>query len=214
MKARIRAAGHILAITLSYAVNLRLLAYASRFRNRLYWASLSRLFGYVGEGAFIEYPAVTRGERHIRLGKNFQSYARLRLEAYDRHLGNEYEPAIVIGDNVSFNYDCHVACINRITIGNNVLVGSRVHITDHFHGQITRQALAQAPALRKLYSKGPVIIEDNVWIGEGAIIMPNVKVGRNAIVGANAVVTKDVPADSVVGGIPARLIKHLGTGDG
>ena len=54
-----------------------------------------------------------------------------------------------------------------------------------------------------------MIIEDNVWIGEGVVIMPNVRIGRNAIVGANAVVTKDVPADCVVGGIPARVIRFL-----
>jgi acetyltransferase-like isoleucine patch superfamily enzyme len=83
--------------------------------------------------------------------------------------------------------------------------------TDHFHGEISLKALSLAPALRQLYSKGPVIIEDNVWIGEGAVIMPNVRIGKNAIVGANAVVTKDVPADCVVGGVPARVIRYLRT---
>jgi len=212
-KTTARAIGHYVARVLSYGFSLKALAYLARFRNRLYWYSLSRRFAQVGEGCLIEYPAVTLGEQHIRLGDNFQSYARLRLEAYEKHLENSYCPEIIIGNNVSLNYDCHIACINRITMGNNVLIGSRVHITDHFHGEISPEALAIAPALRKLCSKGPVIIEDNVWIGEGVVVMPNVTIGRNAIVGANAVVTQDVPANCVVGGIPARVIKCLRTED-
>jgi acetyltransferase-like isoleucine patch superfamily enzyme len=60
-----------------------------------------------------------------------------------------------------------------------------------------------------VFSKGPVIIEDGVWIGEGACVLPGVRVGRFAIVGANAVVTRDVPPYTVVGGVPARPIRTL-----
>jgi acetyltransferase-like isoleucine patch superfamily enzyme len=69
--------------------------------------------------------------------------------------------------------------------------------------------LHRPPINRPLISKGPVIIEDNVWIGEGVCITPNVRIGKNAIVGANAVVTKDVPPNTVVAGVPARVIKLL-----
>lgn len=62
-----------------------------------------------------------------------------------------------------------------------------------------------------LISKGPVVIEDNVWIGEHACIMPGTTIGKGSIVGANAVVTKDVPPYSLVGGVPAKLIKTLAT---
>jgi acetyltransferase-like isoleucine patch superfamily enzyme len=58
-------------------------------------------------------------------------------------------------------------------------------------------------------SKGPVIIEDNVLIGEGAAILPNVTIGKNAIIGANAVITKDVPPNAVVGGVPGRVLRIL-----
>ena len=58
-------------------------------------------------------------------------------------------------------------------------------------------------------SKGPVVIENDVWIGEGVCVMPGVRIGRGAVIGANAVVTQDVPANSVVGGVPAKLIRSL-----
>ena len=58
-------------------------------------------------------------------------------------------------------------------------------------------------------SKGPVIIEDNVWIGEGVVILPNVRIGKSAIIGANSVVNADVPANAVIGGIPAKIIRQL-----
>ncbi len=58
-------------------------------------------------------------------------------------------------------------------------------------------------------SKGAVIIKDNVWVGEGVAILSGVTIGENAIIATNAVVTKDVPANSVVGGIPAKIIKII-----
>jgi acetyltransferase-like isoleucine patch superfamily enzyme len=124
-------------------------------------------------------------------------------------LGQAFNPRVVIGNGVAINYDCHIGCVNRIEIGNNVLIASKVHITDHSHGAVDKTALATPPARRTLISKGPVIIEDNVWIGEGAVVLAGVRIGRNSIIGANAVVTKDVPADCVAGGIPARVIKRL-----
>jgi acetyltransferase-like isoleucine patch superfamily enzyme len=90
-----------------------------------------------------------------------------------------------------------------------VLIASKVYISDHFHGNVTAEELDIAPVKRKLFSKGPVIIGDNVWIGEGVVIMPGVEIGNSCIIGANAVVTKSFPKDSVIGGNPARLIKVL-----
>ena len=66
-----------------------------------------------------------------------------------------------------------------------------------------------SPYCRPLISKGPVIIEDNVWIGEKVSIMPGVHIGFGAIIAANAVVTTDIPSYCVVGGIPAKIIKNM-----
>lgn len=162
-----------------------------------------------GKNTRIMFPITSHGLEYISIGDNLDVCGRLRLEAYSKHLDNLYTPELIIGDNVSINYDCHIGCVNKVVIGNNVLIASKVFITDHFHGDTSVDSLKLPPNSRKVISKGPVIIEDNVWIGEGVAIMPNVRIGRNAIIGANAVVTKDVPENSVIGGNPARIIKFL-----
>lgn len=88
-------------------------------------------------------------------------------------------------------------------------VGRDVYISDHFHGEINATELSTPPAFRALYSKGPVVIQDNVWIGEGVVILPNVTIGANCVVGANSVVTKSFSANNVIAGNPARIIKTL-----
>ena len=209
MKEMGRKIAHNLTYLISYAYNLRLLSLLTRFKNRLFWNALQRRFLKVGEGSFMEYPVVTLGEKHISIGKNFYAFARLRIEAYDQHLGNFYKPKITIGNDVSVNYDSHIACINSIVIGDNVLIGSKVLITDHSHGNINAQALTIPPAKRPLVSKGPVIIEDNVWIGEGVVVLPGVRIGQNSIIGANAVVAKDIPPNCTAGGNPARVLRLI-----
>ena len=123
----------------------------------------------------------------------------LRIECWDKYAGYSYFPQIVIGNNVSCNYRCHIGAVNKIVIGNNVLMGSQVLIIDHAHGE-GNVDMFQAPIDRKLFSKGPIVIEDNVWIGDGVCILANVTIGCNSIIGANAVITKDIPPYSTVVG--------------
>ena len=197
------------ALVISHAYDSPLLRYIYRLNNRAYSFAIQRRLEKVGENFAVEYPAVLLGLKHVSIGNNFEARARLRLEVFDEHRGNRYTPEVRIGNNVSLNYDCHIGCVNKIEIGDNVLMGSRILITDHYHGEITAAMLRIPPGQRKVQSPGPVIIEDNVWIGEGVAIMPNVRIGRNAIIGANAVVTRDIPADSVAVGAPARVIRCL-----
>ena len=91
-----------------------------------------------------------------------------------------------------------------------MLTGKWVTITDNSHGETDKTTLGMRPQERPITSKGPVIIGNNVWIGDKATILPGVTIGDGAVIAANAVVTKDVPAYSVVGGNPARVIKNEG----
>lgn len=117
------------------------------------------------------------------------------------------EPQLCIGKNCRFGAYNHITCINKIIIGNNLLTGKWVTITDNSHGSTNPESLAINPISRPLVSKGPVIIGNNVWIGDKATILPGIAIGDGAVIGANAVVTKDVPAYCVVGGNPAKIIK-------
>jgi acetyltransferase-like isoleucine patch superfamily enzyme len=168
---------------------------------------IKRQFKSVGKSFTVSSPIYMQGGKYISIGNNFTALSRLWISAYDNYEGATYNPQVNIGDNVSFNFDCHIGCINKIVIGNNILVASKVYITDHFHGDITNSRIA--PTNRPLVSKGPVIIEDNVWIGEAVVIMPNVTIGAHSIIGANSVVTKSFPKNSVIAGVPAKLIKTI-----
>jgi acetyltransferase-like isoleucine patch superfamily enzyme len=152
---------------------------------------------------------VIMGHGHIHLEGRFVALARNRIEAIDRHGAHRFTPRLHIGDGVSMEYDCHIGCVNEVRIGSRVLMASRVYISDHAHGGTQAEDLMLPPNARPVISKGPVIIEDEVWLGEGVAVMPGVRIGRSSIIGANAVVTRDIPPFSVAVGSPARVIKTL-----
>jgi acetyltransferase-like isoleucine patch superfamily enzyme len=183
---------------------------ATRIRmvwNALYSCWLGSSFGRMGRNPYIQRPAHIKGARYIETGDRFTAGYNTRIEAWDHYQGVSYRPKIRIGDRVCLNNDCHIGAIDEIVIDDDVLIGSRVLITDHDHGKSTREDMALAPALRKLHSKGRVHIHRGVWIGEGAAILSGVSIGENSVVAANSVVTKSMPANCVIGGIPARVIK-------
>jgi acetyltransferase-like isoleucine patch superfamily enzyme len=151
--------------------------------------------------------SVIVGAKYISIGKNFVGLDRNRLEAISRNGDAVFHPNITIGDNVIMCYDCHIGSINKIYIGNNVLMASSIYISDHDHGNTTFADMSLSPVKRQVISRGPVIIENDVWIGEKVSILSNVTIGHNSVIAANAVVTKSVPPYSVVAGVPARVIK-------
>lgn len=198
-----------LVLCLSKLFSLNTFTYIKLKFNYLYSLWLISAFKKVGDNLFISYPLSLHGGKYIILGENFGCDQRLRLDAWDNFLGVKFIPEICIGNNVNIQKDCHIGAINKIVIGNNVLIASKVYISDHSHGEISREAITLPPAKRGLFSKGPVIIEDNVWLGEGVVVLPNVTIGENSIVGANSVVTKSFPKNSVIAGNPAKLIRVL-----
>jgi acetyltransferase-like isoleucine patch superfamily enzyme len=161
----------------------------------------------IGPNSRLAHPNFISGAKYMTIGKDFASGPGLRMECIEDFRGQKFSPELVIGGNVIFNYYCHVGVINKITLGNNVLIGSHVLITDHSHGVLERTDVPFVD--RRLESKGEVIIGDNVWIGENACIMPGVRIGAGSIIGANSVVTHDVPPYSLCVGVPAKIIRHL-----
>ncbi|HYW36072.1 MAG TPA: DapH/DapD/GlmU-related protein, partial [Balneolaceae bacterium] len=108
---------------------------------------------------------------------------------------------IRLGRNVFINHACSFLDLGGITIEDDVMIGPSVNITSENH--------PVEVADRKTLVPGAVIIKRNAWIGAAATIMPDVTIGENAVVAAGAVVTKDVPANTVVAGVPAKVVKEL-----
>lgn len=163
---------------------------------------------YIGKNVWLDSDSSFAGMEYMEIGDDFRCGRGAWIEAIGECNGQTFHPCLIIGDNFSMQNNCHIGCIESIVIGNNVLLGSKVYITDHFHGNITKEDLDVPPALRPLSSK-PVRIGDNVWIGDNVCVMPGVTLGNNVIVGANAVVTHSFPENSVIAGCPAKVIKML-----
>ena len=127
----------------------------------------SAWFSAVGEGTYLRSVASIHNPQCICLGQSVVAETGLIIEAFCEFAGERYAPRITIGDRVSFGYHCHVGCIDEVSIGNDVLIASRVFIADHAHGDTNSLDSAVPPAKRRLHSKGPVRIGSGVWIGEG-----------------------------------------------
>lgn len=106
-----------------------------------------------------------------------------------------------IGKNVFINFNCTLLDLGGITIEDNVLIAPNVNILSEGH--------PLSPGERHALIAGHIHIKENSWIGAGATILAGVTIGKNAIVAAGAVVSKDVPDNTVVGGIPAKILKAL-----
>lgn len=112
-----------------------------------------------------------------------------------------YGRNISIGENVFINHDCSFLDLGGITIGDGVMIAPKVVISSEGHPISIEE--------RNKLTVGRVHIKRNAWIGANVTILPGVTVGENSVVAAGAVVSKDIPDNVVVGGIPAKIIKHL-----
>ena len=108
---------------------------------------------------------------------------------------------IKVGEDVFINACCHFQDHGGVTIGDGCQIGHNVVFATLNHGV--------APEERKHTIPAPVVLGKNVWVGSNSTILQGVTIGDNAIVAAGAVVTKDVPANTVVGGVPARVLKKI-----
>ncbi|MGW5327561.1 sugar O-acetyltransferase [Streptomyces sp. NPDC004014] len=115
----------------------------------------------------------------------------------------DYGSNISIGARTFVNYNLTALDVAAITIGEDCQIGPGVQLLTPTH------PLEPRPRRDKLEAARPITIGDNVWIGGGAIVLPGVTIGENSVIGAGAVVTKDVPANVVAVGNPARVVRSL-----
>jgi acetyltransferase-like isoleucine patch superfamily enzyme len=108
---------------------------------------------------------------------------------------------ITLGKNIFINHACSFLDLGGITIEDDVLIGPRVNLISESH--------PVNPANRKTLDVKPIVVKRNVWIGANVTILPGVTIGENSVIAAGAVVIRDVPDNSIVGGIPAKLIRSV-----
>jgi acetyltransferase-like isoleucine patch superfamily enzyme len=114
-----------------------------------------------------------------------------------------HEGVVEIGDKTVFGQECTISAYQRVRIGEQCVIADRAMFIDFDHGM----SEVERPIRVQGIYKRDTVVGSNVWIGYGACVLRGVRVGDNSVIGTNAVVTKDVPANAVVGGVPAKVIR-------
>lgn len=198
----------IVSFIYSYKLHQKIVGY----RNILYTLWIRNFLGRLGERSRICYPCSLQGDgqKNIRIGDHCNISGTSILGCWTRYGKQEYPNAsITIGDNCSIGEYNHITACNKIIIGNGLLTGRYVIISDNSHGGLSIEESETPPIKRELISKGEVVIGNNVWLGDKVAILAGVHIGNNVIVAANAVVTRDIPDNCVVAGVPGRVIKTI-----
>ena len=145
----------------------------------------------VGQGVRVDRPWA------VRLGMRCQLEAAVWIKVVD-------DAARVTVDDYTFlGRGVEIDASASVSIGRHVLIAPGVFITDHGHGIRAQELIGSQGCVA-----APVVVEDDVWLGSGCIILPGTRVGRGAVVGAGAVVTRDVPPNGIVTGVPASLRRY------
>lgn len=173
-----------------------------RLRGRVFWA-----LGLFGEtnGAQLYFGCSPRfiNTKAISIGDRVSFGVMARIECYS--LDQKHRIILKIGNNTSFGDYVHIGAANQIIIGSNVLAGSGVLILDHNHGRPREDILCAGaisiPRERPLTSRGPIIIGDNVWIGDSCTILPGSIIGEGAIISTKSIVRGIVPPRTIYRGV-------------
>ncbi len=158
----------------------------------------------------IRTPFYSRGNKYIHFGKNLTTGVGCRIECM--HIVGKKSPILEFGRNVQLNDYVHICALDRIEIGDDVLVASHVYISDNSHGSYkgdNSDTSPNIPPIQREYYTASVKIGNRVWIGEGVMILPGVTIGEGAIIGAHSIVNKDIPNNTIAVGSPAKPIKHF-----
>ena len=189
----------------------RLSLYLKAIRDVFYTMWIRNFIGHIGEHANIGYPCSLQGggQKSITIGDYTSIQSHSVLGCWEKYGDQRFTPSLTIGNQCSIGEYNHITTCNKITIGDGLLTGRYVYIGDNAHGSLSWEEAGIPPLKRQLKSKGEVKIGNNVWIGDKVTILGDVHIGDNVIVAANAVVTKDVPDNSIVAGVPATVVRGI-----
>lgn len=184
---------------------------AVNIKDTLYTFWIKNFFKHFGEHSMVcRHCSLTGGgHKNISIGDNTLIQSNVILGCLIKYNGQTFNSSIVIGNNCNIGRYNHITAIDQITIGDGLLTGQFVIISDNSHGHLSKEESLIEPAKRPLISKGKVTIGNNVWLGDKVAVLSGVTIGNNVIVAANSVVTKDIPDNCMAAGVPASIIKRL-----
>lgn len=177
-------------------------AAACKIKGVLYYR---QIFAGFGSGSKLFKPLLLSNPRFITIGRDVLIRQGARLEVIANRSGGS--PKLQIGNNVNIEQNVHIVCHSKITIGNDVSITGHCAIVDVTHPYVDVHDPIKIGS-RILNEDSFVEIGDGSFLGFGAVVLPNVKIGRYCVIGAHSVVTKDVPDYSVVAGNPAKLVRQ------
>ena len=171
----------------------------------------ARRFHRFGDGSMISFPpTVIFGEGRIEIGEHTSIGPLASLSAgMPIHAEMRGDPIITIGDRCTLGKGIGIVGHERIELGDDIWTGHYVYITDQNHGYED----VSMPIGPQMWKDAPVSVGSGCWLGHGCVVLPGVEIGEHVAVAAGAVVTTDVPAFSVVAGVPARVIRRYVDGE-
>lgn len=199
-----------LACLWAHLYTYRVYRWTYRQRCQLYSYWILNFMPKADRSVIVKPPLDLVGGKYMIIGAQTVIGKKSILNCWDGYAESpQKHPELIIGKNCHIGNHIHISCANKIVIGDNVLTGRRCLIIDNAHGGMSAEELRIAPYDRKLRIGKPVIIGNNVWLGERVTVCPGVHIGDGAIIAANAVVTHDVPPMSLAAGVPAKVIRTV-----
>ena len=178
----------------------------NRYSPTEFWKNV---YSLITTKMFFKRARLVRRPIYIRGKKSIVGARNLTTGRFCRFDLNGRKETLFIGDNCEIGDNTHIVALDKVEIGDNVLIASKVFISDTSHGIYRGECSSSpytSPNERKLVSKS-VKIGNNVWIGENVVILSGVTIGDGCVIGANSVVTKNIESYTIAVGVPAQIVK-------